>query len=773
VGSGLNGSGQHVTGGRSRIVLLLAAAVLMAAICAAGAVADEAETDLLPSADQVAAAIQDEAPGEVGGQGLTDPAAAQGVELENLNRAEALMLMTGVFSEQVEAPAGIYDELQESHLLGSNVAVIPAQNSEPDEAGEQLESSQMGEPEVSGNTLIDSTVPLRVPDGSGAQPIDLSLASAGGALEPVAPLVETRIPSQLGEGIELPGAGIAIGLAGSSEEREASVADSSVAFYPNVAQDSDLAISPTPGGVETLTQLRSAESPQTQRYELTLPAGTSLQETEAGGAEVRAGDEVLMTVEPPTAIDAQGDSIPVSLSTEGTAVLVQVNPASDASYPILVDPLWQTYEWEAKNTTAGICRNSFKEESSYSCNKREEWGYETLVYDWGGFPHLEARNSWGVYPGIFIHAQGQQRAGDHANVIYTVPRYFKETPVPTSYIKSLKLSDVTWTALGPSASPYLFMGIWNSSAPSWITYFSHTGQSGHGINEPAHVYEFSNPTDVEGKTAEVGIFDTEATASSNASVYVGAAAVELGDQGPPKAPIPVPQTKWVNQSASPLEFTSSDSGLGLYAMSAGTSEVNGAGAPLHSWKALNGCVGVGDAACPVTWKSSESGHPALTYEPGLLPTGIDYVALTAEDPVGNKSSTAFEQVKVDHQAPEVSVSGSLTEQASLGTKLSNYGLTYATADGDEAEAAALTPIGSAGTGTGQLQRPMGVAVDSSGNVWVVDRENNRVEEFDSAGTLVRQFGSLGLATGQFSDPRGIAISAAGNVWVSEFANKRL
>ena len=81
-----------------------------------------------------------------------------------------------------------------------------------------------------------------------------------------AALVEVAIPQELGEGIELPGPGLTIELAGAPEERASSVIDQSIGFLPNVATDTDLAVAPTPTGVETLTQLRSSDAPHVETF---------------------------------------------------------------------------------------------------------------------------------------------------------------------------------------------------------------------------------------------------------------------------------------------------------------------------------------------------------------------------------------------------------------------------------------------------------------------------------------------------------------------------
>lgn len=82
-------------------------------------------------------------------------------------------------------------------------------------------------------------------------------------------------------------------------------------------------------------------------------------------------------------------------------------------------------------------------------------------------------------------------------------------------------------------------------------------------------------------------------------------------------------------------------------------------------------------------------------------------------------------------------------------------------------------FGSAGSGAGQFSGPAGLAVDSSGNVWVVDRANSRLEKFSASGGYLSQFGSKGSANGQFNEPRDVAISPSGNLWVADTGNGRL
>ncbi len=85
----------------------------------------------------------------------------------------------------------------------------------------------------------------------------------------------------------------------------------------------------------------------------------------------------------------------------------------------------------------------------------------------------------------------------------------------------------------------------------------------------------------------------------------------------------------------------------------------------------------------------------------------------------------------------------------------------------------ITQWGATGTGNSQFTAPQGIAIDSSGHVYVADTGNNRIQEFDSSGTFVRTWGSAGVGDGQFTLPTGVAVDSDGNVYVADTGNSRI
>lgn len=72
----------------------------------------------------------------------------------------------------------------------------------------------------------------------------------------------------------------------------------------------------------------------------------------------------------------------------------------------------------------------------------------------------------------------------------------------------------------------------------------------------------------------------------------------------------------------------------------------------------------------------------------------------------------------------------------------------------------LAQIGSYGSGNGQLIQPQGVAVTSTGNIWVADAGHNSVQLFSSTGTVMG--GYVGYNT-----PTSVAVDANDNVFIAD------
>ena len=105
----------------------------------------------------------------------------------------------------------------------------------------------------------------------------------------------------------------------------------------------------------------------------------------------------------------------------------------------------------------------------------------------------------------------------------------------------------------------------------------------------------------------------------------------------------------------------------------------------------------------------------------------------------------------------------------------------------------VSQIGKEGTAEGQFKEPKGIAVTASGELFVSDANNNRIEKFNEKDefqaaigwgvsnseaklevcTSGCKAGIAGSGAGQFNAPRGAAVSSTGKVWVADDSNNRI
>jgi RHS repeat-associated protein len=283
-----------------------------------------------------------------------------------------------------------------------------------------LIASNVAQVDLSGGRtgVIESSQPIAI-SGSGGKwmPIDLGLADVNGAFEPVAPLVGVRIPKQLSEGVALSSTGVSltpVNATGSSLV-SSGVMDDSVVFYGDSENpqagvtDLDTIVKPWTGGFDVDSVLRSADSPQQLYFHMSLPSGASLvQHDGSGPVQIMEDGQVVGTVLSPSAQDAEGTQIPVSMTVTGATLILTVDHRSGSyRYPIIVDPrleggdhqlnneTWAT-NWHFESNGSLFTGSENSEHKGWtihiaSNHGEHEWGsmvYTTKglseIWDWGG-----------------------------------------------------------------------------------------------------------------------------------------------------------------------------------------------------------------------------------------------------------------------------------------------------------------------------------------------------------------------------------------------------
>jgi tripartite motif-containing protein 71 len=89
--------------------------------------------------------------------------------------------------------------------------------------------------------------------------------------------------------------------------------------------------------------------------------------------------------------------------------------------------------------------------------------------------------------------------------------------------------------------------------------------------------------------------------------------------------------------------------------------------------------------------------------------------------------------------------------------------------------------GEHGSGPGQLEAPDKLAFDTQGNLYVTEvgsratgeGQNNRVQKFSPDGVSLARWGTFGSGPGQFNSPVGVAVDRQGDIYVADIGNHRV
>jgi hypothetical protein len=625
-------------------------ALLVAGACSVAGIAHAAETDqgtrLPPSVDELYASP------------ATKEARAQ-IEADAQRRAASLPSTHADIERSQDAYAGLdrTSAIHEAKLaLGEavdDIAYNPFSAAPGAVRGFLSDySAQVTLPDGSAGLLV-SDIPLAVADSDGhREPVDLAVENVPGGVSPVAPLADVVLGARSRDGLSLSQQGVSLVPLG--DDVAGSMQGQSL-IYPNQDVDTDLVAKPSAAGFESYDVLRSADSPEVMRFQVRMQPGDELVAVDSGGAAVIRDGHHVADVSRPNSVDADGVSLPTSLSVAGDVLAIAVERSSTTRYPVVVDPivsdptLTEHDDWQAQSATqyknwysAHYIPSGYLDQGEMSA-AAYQGGYGAGEYIGGYAPHT------------FI--QGEE------------VDWWRQSPGDS------KIYSMQWRgALAPAAASALgtlqsciYVGIrtadwqhWDAPLPPPLCTYS--GDYRVTVCTAANCQRGGGtPSNVAFWSLAIGSPTTISEAAQNTFVaYASSITLAISDdQAPtissgPTAPSP---TTGTGQSVS---VTAGDTGVGITGIQFASDKLT---ASQNSAWTQSAAVSPPppNPACTSTSRTSavpDCPRTVASSAPlGTLPEGHHTITATAVDAVGN-TTTGQSNVVIDRSAP-----GAVSDQA--------------------------------------------------------------------------------------------------------------
>ncbi|MGA9877109.1 MAG: DUF6531 domain-containing protein, partial [Solirubrobacteraceae bacterium] len=358
------------------------------------------------------------------------PLAAPGVQPliggEGVVNEEKAALMTPESVKERTGSANVYEGISSSEALAVSNKKFPSLSGEADGGPPSLpEGQRIGSfpsdfaMSIQGNDgsreVREGLEPVALETTPGQRaPIDLTLSEINGAFQPRSPLAPVSIPKRLAEGVALPAAEVAVTpvdehgnpLPGGGVLDGASVFYGASENAQASVMDLDTIVKPSTFGLTIDQSLRSQRSPSKLFFKVSLPEGAMLTQEVPGSGPVRvvADGRPIVMIFTPSAEDAQGTKVPVTMSLDAnTLVLTVEHPVGAYAYPIMVDPRYEYYTNEF----------TWDEQLNKNGSHPTNWHFEPSA----GGQFTDTEN--GIGQGWTVHISGSHGEHELGDMVYT------------------------------------------------------------------------------------------------------------------------------------------------------------------------------------------------------------------------------------------------------------------------------------------------------------------------------------------------------------------